>query len=255
MTPADWCPTCESTVVPDSRGRCSWCETACRTKPKRSGKPVGKHMKHITPELLDVARVLYDRGLSMRQVAERILDRTGYANVNAAVASLYEAFRLRGWQRRERITAVQARCTKHGRAARGDRSSAEHLAYRREMRAKLAAERRPECATDGCARRAMAGRDNCYQHDADARLRRAETIALGRAVRQSRMHRWGDVKAPIVEWAAQQRYPAMRLAEASGVPEATVRRTLRKHDDEPITPELLERLTNGIQPQRTEGAA
>lgn len=255
MSPADYCPTCETTVVPDSRGRCSWCETPCGAKPKRSGKPVGKHMKHITPELLDVAHLLYDRGLSMRQVAEAILDRTGYANVNAAVASLYEAFRLRGWQRRERITAVKARCTKHGRASRTDRSSDDHLAYRREMRAKLEAARRPECAADECNRRAMNGRDHCHIHDPEAAAKRLERVTQARALRAAQMHRWGDVKAPIIEWAAQQRYPAMRLAEASGVPEATVRRTLRKHDDDQITPELLARLTNGIRHNRTEGAA
>lgn len=116
----------------------------------------------------------------------------------------------------------------------------------------MTAARCQPCATDVLpVRGACPWCDTVIGDDAPGR---ATTVDAARRKRQDGMHRWGDVKQPIVDWTTGVRYPAMRLAEASGVPEATVRRTLAKHDDDPITPELLTRLTNGIS-HRTEGAA
>lgn len=252
----DYCPTCADTVVPDSHGRCAWCGDMCRVAPKVGGKRPGDHLSAITPHLLDVAHAMYERGASMPQIAEAIIEHTTYANVDAAVASLYKAFRIRGWKLRDRSAAADARgITKHGRARRADRHSAEHLAYRREQDRARNAARRGQCPADGCGRLAIEGRDHCHIHDPQAAGARIANIERGRARRNARMLRWGDVGGPILDWARTQRYPAMRLAERSGVPEATCRKKLAANADEPITPELLQRLLDGITTNPTAEAA
>lgn len=256
MSAADHCPTCADTVVPDSHGRCPWCGDTCRVAPRQGGKRPGEHLSAITPHLLDVAHAMYDRGASMPQIAEAIIEHTSYANVDAAVASLYKAFRIRGWKLRDRSAAADARgITKHGRARRADRHSPEHLAYRREQDRARAAARRGQCPADGCGRLAREGRDYCHIHDHDTQAARLASIERGRERRNARMLRWGDVGGPIVDWARTQRYPAMRLAERSGVPEGTCRRKLAAGPDEPITPELLQRLLDGITNQAAEVAS
>jgi hypothetical protein len=63
----------------------------------------------ISEELLHEARRLYGLGLSMRAVAETLLDQTRYASANSAEVALRFQFRRRNWPLRTRGQARRAR--------------------------------------------------------------------------------------------------------------------------------------------------
>jgi hypothetical protein len=75
-----------------------------------------KRLRCISEELLGEARRLYGLGLSLRAVAETLLDQTRYANAHSAEVALRFQFKSRGWPLR---TRAQARHTRHA-AERND---------------------------------------------------------------------------------------------------------------------------------------
>jgi hypothetical protein len=77
----------------------------------------------ISEELLLEARRLYRLGLSLRAVAETLLDQTRYANANSAEVALRCQFTRRGWPLRSRreAGALRGRRSQHRPLAAGER--------------------------------------------------------------------------------------------------------------------------------------
>ena len=69
----------------------------------------GSRTRCISEELLREARRLYGLGLSLRAVAETLLDQTRYASANSAEVALRFQFKRRGWPLRTRAQARRAR--------------------------------------------------------------------------------------------------------------------------------------------------
>jgi len=76
--------------------------------PRRQAAP-GSRTRCISEEVLCEARRLYAFGLSMRAVAETLLDQTSYANAHSAEVALRFQFKRRGWPLRSRAQARWAR--------------------------------------------------------------------------------------------------------------------------------------------------
>jgi hypothetical protein len=64
--------------------------------------------------VLGEARRLYAFGLSMRAVAETLLDQTSYANAHSAEVALRFQFKRRGWPLRGRAKAQGAHRAQEG---------------------------------------------------------------------------------------------------------------------------------------------
>jgi hypothetical protein len=69
----------------------------------------GARTRCISEELLQEARRLYTLGLSLRAVAETLLDQTTYANARSAAVALRCHFKRRGWPLRSRAEARSTR--------------------------------------------------------------------------------------------------------------------------------------------------
>ena len=65
----------------------------------------GRRPRCISEEVLREARRLYGVGLSLRGVAETLLDETEYANAHSAEVALRSQFKRRGWPLRTRAQA------------------------------------------------------------------------------------------------------------------------------------------------------
>jgi hypothetical protein len=68
----------------------------------------------ISEELLQEAGRLYGLGLSLRAVAETLLDQTSYANAHSAELALRFQFKRRGWPLRNHAQAWRARRAPEG---------------------------------------------------------------------------------------------------------------------------------------------
>jgi hypothetical protein len=68
----------------------------------------GSRTRCISEEVLHEARRLYELGLTLRAVAETLLDQTTYANAHSAEVALRSQFKRRGWPLRNRQTAQGA---------------------------------------------------------------------------------------------------------------------------------------------------
>jgi len=75
--------------------------------PRRQAAP-GSRTRCISEEVLCEARRLYALGLSLRAVAETLLDQTSYANARGAEVALRLQFKRRGWPLRSRAQAQNA---------------------------------------------------------------------------------------------------------------------------------------------------
>jgi hypothetical protein len=94
-------------ICPGCGGPKSHDAMRCRTCFFESGGSRGiRHLKgrlkRMSEELLIEAHGLYDSGLDMPQVRDRIFDRTEYPNKTACENGLYRAFRYRGWPTRSK---------------------------------------------------------------------------------------------------------------------------------------------------------
>ena len=76
---------------------------------RQSGAAARRGPRCISEELLHEARRLYGLGLSLRAVAETLLDQTRYASANSAEVALRFQFKRRGWPLRTRAQARRAR--------------------------------------------------------------------------------------------------------------------------------------------------
>ena len=83
--------------------------TAARRQARRRKTAAGSRTRCISEEVLQEARRLYGLGLSMRAVAETLLDQTRYASANSAEVALRFQFKRRGWPLRTRAQARRAR--------------------------------------------------------------------------------------------------------------------------------------------------
>jgi hypothetical protein len=75
----------------------------------------GSRTRCISEQLLCEARRLYGLGLSLRAMAETLLDQTRYANAHSAEVALRFQFKRRGWPLRTRAQARRAPPRAHGR--------------------------------------------------------------------------------------------------------------------------------------------
>ena len=82
---------------------------ASRRAARRRELAAGTRTRCISEELLHEARRLYGLGLSLRAVAETLLDQTRYASANSAEVALRFQFKRRGWPLRTRAQARRAR--------------------------------------------------------------------------------------------------------------------------------------------------
>jgi hypothetical protein len=104
--PADRAP---ERVAPVARAGARPLGAAARRPPRRRETAAGTRTRCISEELLDEARRLYGLGLSMRAVAETLLDQTRYASARSAEEALRFQFKRRGWPLRTRAQARRAR--------------------------------------------------------------------------------------------------------------------------------------------------
>jgi hypothetical protein len=84
---------------------------ASRRPGHRRELAAGTRTRCISEELLHEARRLYGLGLSMRAVAETLLNQTRYANANSAEVALRFQFKRRGWPLRTPAEARRARAS------------------------------------------------------------------------------------------------------------------------------------------------
>jgi hypothetical protein len=105
--PADRAP---ERVAPVARAGTRPLGPAGSRRPARGREiAAGARPRCISEELLHETRRLYRLGLSLRAVAETLLDQTGYANAHSAEVALRFQFKRRGWQLRSRAQARRAR--------------------------------------------------------------------------------------------------------------------------------------------------
>lgn len=181
-----WCPTCACQTDPGPDGACLFCDTqTLAAKPRRPGRPAGKY-GYLTDAQVRACHALYEQGLSVRQVAERIHPHTRYRSVRSCAEALHKHFRRLGLPLRERIEATVMASTKHGMAPKhGPRPG--YGTYRRRVLAgrpdqPLCKGVRTQYPRRGqpCRRPAMYGSDYCVSHDP---AREAERLAQTAAMR------------------------------------------------------------------------
>lgn len=184
-----WCPTCREDATPSPAGLCMWCDGPL-VRRRGGGKPVGRH-GYLTDAQLRAAHVLYERGLSVRRVAERIHPRTRYASVSSCSMALIEGWRRLGLPRRDRIEAAVAASTVHGKASRG-RVDRAHIHELRVARGEILDVRCEGVLASGarrgapCSRPALAGERFCLVHHPARGAEAAEHLARGRALKVAR---------------------------------------------------------------------
>lgn len=221
---------------------------------RRSGKPVGKHLLHISEPDLQLAHDLHRRGVPLRRIARswQQAGRTTYASENAAVTSMYTAFELRGWPRHDRIEMVRRVSLKHGRAGRAQAREygPDYAAYRRQQRKRSGYLRDVRCAArnkDGgpCRRWALAGKQHCVAHDPERQAERQRVLEAAWAASRARMLRWGDLRPQVEAAIAKHGRPA--LVRTSGMATTVIGRMLRYGDEQPVKPETWSKLREGIE--------
>ena len=219
----------------------------------RSGKPLGKHLQHISADDLKLAHDLHWRGVPLRRIARtwQATGRITYANEEAAVNSLYKAFGLRGWPRRDRIEMVRLVSTKHGRAGREQarRYGPDYAAYRREQRKRNGDLRDVPCAARNksgapCKRWAITDHSYCIAHDPDRQADRQRIMESAWAASRARMFRWGDLHSEVQRAIDQHGRPA--VTRASGVSTTVLGRMLNYADEQPVKPETWAKIERGI---------
>lgn len=213
------------------------------------GKPREKHARVTNAQLRALHHLYVTEQIPVREIGRRYWERLGYKNAHAGAQSLDHLFRDRGLPLRSRSEALTMRNTKHGRKARSI-DGAANSAYRKWLK-ETNGRYRPVCQGvktqapgkgKPCVRPSMEGSDYCYSHAPERAEERARVTA-GMRARQPRrpMVELEPVLEQLHPWLSSQEAPASRLAEATGVPQATCSRLL-KHRPERITVDLARRL-------------
>lgn len=203
-----WCPRCRDTVMAAPTGECSWCDTQTGAG---TGTPNGKNRNAGVPILMTdavllEARDLYATGKSMREVAELLIDRTGYKTPRSFTSALFNHFKRRGWTTRTQADATAARNYKHGLGGR-DR---DESAYRKMMRASRSHQCEGTLVRSGqrCPRRAITGEAYCPVHHPERAADNARRLAKVRA-------QWAENAEPCggtVENRERKGQPCLRRA-------------------------------------------
>ena len=169
--------------MPDDRGCCVWCDTPTRHK-RGGGKPVGVY-GYLTDDQVRALHRVYLGGLSLRQVAARILPRTRYSSVHSCANSLFDHFVRLDLQRRDRISATVAASTVHGLARRGKVDPAHRRRLKIARGEVIGVMCTATVARTGtpCQRAALAGGRFCVGHEPARAGERALILAAARAAR------------------------------------------------------------------------
>lgn len=176
-----WCPTCRTTVATTPAGECVWCDTPTggqRQPPRQKKRAHAGVPFMMSEEVILEARRLYESGLSLRQVAGRIHDRTSYSSVKSFANALHATFTHRGWALRDRLTAVRAATYRHGMCAKG----ADRAAYRRMLRRRHGHQCEATLTRGNrrCANTAIKGERWCTVHHPDRAPTVIENLAEAR---------------------------------------------------------------------------
>lgn len=170
---------------------------------------------------------LYQRGLSVRQVAERVWERAGYATPASCAESLQHMFARRGLPRRSVREALVMRNWRHGRGTR-DRDEGAYRRWLREQGRGFDGPYRPPCAgtrRDGapCRRPAAADGAYCVAHDPRRREELAAHLARGRVRLAGEAHPLARLtEAAVRDIRARPRELLRVLAAEHGVSVDTV---------------------------------
>lgn len=176
------CPACGGGKTVGAR-RC-W---SCRMQSGHRGRDLQPRARRraVSIEVLEECRVLYAQGLSFRQVADVVLDRTGYKTAASAAEGIYRAFKALGWPARPQAAVTAARNFRHGRGGR-DRDEGAYRRFLREQRGAY----QPRCQAvksqapgkgRPCSRPAMRGSEFCASHDPARRAFNVVNLAFARA--------------------------------------------------------------------------
>lgn len=130
---------------------------------------------------VDAAWRLYQGGWSLRRLARELWQRYGFASEASCRVAREPAFAADGRQLRDRIEAVRAASTTHGRAPRHNRPKG----YKRWLREQRG-ETRPFCIATTvrgkpCRQRAMRDSDYCPVHAPERQAALAERLAAMRS--------------------------------------------------------------------------
>lgn len=162
--------------------------TAAYTLPPEKPRPGRRpgSMVCISDGLVLEARRLYDRGLSMRQVAVIVMPQTTYSSLRSCAQSLFEQFEIRGWPRRDRTLATAKSNTERGDIRSGED---EHARRRRQRHEREGSQ--PMCGGtirgcgkrrgQACLHRAMKGDDFCVAHSPAREAERDAHLVAARA--------------------------------------------------------------------------
>lgn len=137
--------------------------------PKPPRKKKRSRKAKLNDRQIRAAWKLYESGWSLRRIARELWQPYGFASAHSASVALHDAFRLEGYELRDRIEACRLASTKHGRAPRVGRKRG----YKRWLR-KQRGDYRPVCKGTKvcppgvgrpCNRPAMVGSEYCWNHD------------------------------------------------------------------------------------------
>ncbi len=159
----------------------------------RGGQKTGVPCR-MTDEQIAAAHTIYDmEGLSLRALGALLYERFGYRSASVCANQLCQSFIRLGLPRRDRIAAVRATSTRHGRSPRKPYRTdpADFLAYRRGLRLANGDVRGVRCAGvrtqyprkgEPCQMFALRDSEFCFAHDPRYADVRAARLAGARAL-------------------------------------------------------------------------
>lgn len=186
-----YCSACRDLVGVGRDRRCPWCEKVVPVGAKR-GKPLDRHLRNLTPQLLASAYQVYARGASLRQVARLVFPRSTYSSPASCAQSLHDAWTVRGWKLRDRREAITRFNQRNG--ARPPKGTPEFAAYRAAQRRAAGEIRGVKCCATTkrgtpCQVAATASGEYCASHDPARLEENSARLADARARRASRRPR------------------------------------------------------------------
>ena len=158
-----WCPSCREETSIERHGRCCWCDTKLKPIPKKRGLP-----PKISDDQLRQLHGAYQRGMTLRQLGDKIWEFYNFASPKSAANSLCEGFKRLHLPTRDRRELTAKRNFKHGRYAE-DRNAAKRHQNRvngtvRDERCNSVRQQYPNKGAQ-CQNMAMRGSQFCWAHD------------------------------------------------------------------------------------------
>lgn len=176
----DYCPQCREATSLHDKGACPWCDTQLTRRPWKRGVP-----SRVTDDQLRALHVAYERGLSLRQLGERVYERLGYSSSKSAAMAIHSGFKRLHLPTRDRIEATVAASTTHGKGSRVNK--AEYRRWHRRQTGEVRGVRceavRQQYPRKGapCRNMALAGGRFCYAHDPSRAIERDAILKEARA--------------------------------------------------------------------------